>query len=285
MAYFSSFDVSKIGASTLTLSTSGESNIVLNIATMLSPESLGATPYNSVFNHVVSREWGGLGPFGNFTQPIYYASYSFLFSVQSYLRALATTATWTNPNSITLSLNTTTWHLTFAYSNSFTAINFGNTETRRLFGFSGNFSGSSASVTGSELPKYIIVPEIDGASSATPVFEEGSVSSVAHSGGGRSYSLSRSTTSRSREWVQQYETKVKTFRPFAAAAPNEFTYQHLFEHCRAGYPFGVYGGFGENVYEAYVFRSGAESFRANPATPGNADQFHVPFKAYALARL
>jgi hypothetical protein len=280
MAYFSSFDVSQIGASTLTLSTSGKSDIVLDIASMKSPVSLGETEFDTVFNHVVSKDWVSFGP--NSDYPLSTISYSFMFAVQFRLRALATAASWTSPSSIALSINTTTWHLSIAYPTLLTAITFGNTETRRLFGFTGNFSGSSASRTGTEVPKYIIVPEVDGASSATHVYEQDDVSSSAYSGGGRGYAISRGSNPRMRDWTQQYETKAKTFRKFAAAAPAEFTYQQMFEQCRSGYPFGVYGGFGEEQYQAYALRGGGDSFVARPATPGNADQFHIPFKAYAL---
>jgi hypothetical protein len=282
MAYFSSFDVTQIGASTITLSTAGKSSIAVNIASLTSPVSLGETAFDHVFNHVVSRDWAGFGPNNDF-QLLTSCSYSFMFAVQLYLRSAASLASWTSPNSIALSINTTTWHMTIAYPTALTAITFGNTETRRLFGFSGNFAGSSASVTGSEVPKYIIVPEVDGASSATHVYEQDDVSSVAYSAGGRGYSMSRGSNPHLRDWTQQYETKAKTFRKFAAAAPNETTYQLLFENCRLGYPFGVYGGFGEEQYQAYILRSGGEAFSAKPATPGNANQFHIPFKAYAMA--
>lgn len=281
MAYFASFDMTRIGASTLMLSTAGKPDVTLNLTTLSWPNAYTTT--TRVFNHAVALNMPSLGPYSE-EFPLQSSADTFLNAVQFYLRALASTATWTSPSSITLSLNTTTWLLTFSYSASFTAITFGNTETRRLFGFSGAFSGSSASVTGSDVPKYIIVPDVDGASSATPVLEEGTVSSSAYSGGGRGYALSRSTNRRMRKWTQQYEPKGKTFRKFALSIPNEFTYQHLFEQGRAGYPFGVYGGFGENVYEAYVFRAGQESFHATPATPGNPNQFHIPFDAYALGR-
>jgi len=281
MAYFSSFDVSRIGASTITLSTPGESNISVNIATMKSPVSLGETAYNTVFNHVVSRDWPGFGPDLDF--PLLFKSYSFMVAVQLYLRSAASTATWTSPNSIALSINTTTWHLTIAYPTGLTAITFGNTETRRLFGFGGNFSGSSSSVTGSEVPKYILVPDCDGASSASHIYEQEAISSSAYSGGGRGYALSRGSNKRMRDWTQQYEPKARTFRKAAAAVPDEFTFEQLFENCRAGHPFGVYGGFGEEQYQAYILRNGGESFRANPATPGNSNQFHIPFKTYAMA--
>lgn len=281
MAYFSSFDTAQIGASTLTLSTSGKSNISIDLAFFAWPNQFGTNV--SVFNHVVASDWTGMGPFQEY--PLYsMPSDSFCDAVETMLRSLATTATWTNPNSINVLLNTTTWLCSFTYSNSLTAITFGNTETRRLFGFSGNFSGSATSVTGTEVPKYIIVPTVNGASSTTPVFEQESISSFAYSGAGRPYALSRSTNQRMRTWVQQYETKARTFRRSAAAAPNEFTFQHLFENCRARYPFGVYGGFGSNNYEAYILRAGSESFHPYPASPGNSNQFHIPFEAYAMAR-
>lgn len=282
MAYFSSFDTTKIGASTLTLSTSGKSNISVTIASMQSPVSLGETANNTVFNHVVSRDWVGVD--SEYNAPLQYYSYSFLYAIQFYLQAAATTASWTSPSTLTLALNTTTWLLTFSYPSALTGITFGNTETRRLFGFAGNFSGSSTGVSGSEVPKYIIVPTIDGASMATPIFEQDADSSAAYSGGGRFYGVSRSGGKRMRDWTQQFQSKASTFRRFAAAAPNEFTFQDLFEHCRTGYPFGVYAGFGDNQYEAYAFRDGSDSFHPTPATPGNADQFHIPFRAYALGR-
>lgn len=284
MAYLSSFDLARIGVSTLSLSTAGKSDISINLSSFKYPNTYsGLTQNITVFNHVVAGDWVGVGPFAEF-QLAGIPSDGLLEAIKFRLQSLATSATWTSPSSINVSINTTTWLVTFAYASSLTAVTFGNTETRRLFGFSGAFSGSSTSVTGSDVPKYIIVPTVDGASSATAIFEEGALSSAAYSGGGRGYSLSRSTNKRMRDWTQQYEPKTRTFRKFAAGIPNEFTYQDLFESNRAGYPFGVYGAFGENVYEAYVFRGGSEAFHAVPATPGNANQFHIPFKAYAVGR-
>ena len=182
MAYLASFDLAQIGASTLLLSTSGHADIGVDLSSFAYPNvySEAFTTPCTVFNHVVAGDWPGFGPDPDERPLQSFPGDSLLDALGSRFQALATTATWSSPSSLVITLNPATWRITFAYANSFTAIAFGNTETRRIFGFSGDFSGSSASVTGGELPKYIIVPEVDGASSATPVIEEGAISSAAY---------------------------------------------------------------------------------------------------------
>lgn len=280
MAYLASFDLDTIGAGLVTLSTSGKSDIAVNLSTWDQPNYFGTA--TTKFNHVIGHlNAPALGSFYEITMPAMPAL-GLLASLTFAFRDAADTATWTDPNSIFLSIDTTTWLVSFFYSGNLTGITFGNTETRRLFGFSGNFSGSSATVTGTQVPKYIIVPVVDGASSATPRYEQGSVGSAAYSGTGRPYSVARSSSVKLRDWTQQYETKGKTFRQFSLAIPDEFTWQHFFEQGRAGLPFGVYGGFGNSQYEAYLFRAGSESFHPYPAVPGSSNQFHIPFRTYAL---
>jgi hypothetical protein len=281
MAYLASFDIHDIGGGTITLSTAGESDISVNLNTYDAANWFGTL--TTKFNHVLNSGYDSFDLFAQ-NKLLTLPTLGLLDQLTLEFRAAATTATWSSPSSINISINTTTWLVTFSYAGSFTAIQFGNTETRRLFGFAGNFSGSSASVTGSDVPKYILVPDVDGASNATPVYELGATSSAAYSGGGRPYGLTRSSSKTQRDWVQQYETKGKVFRPFALSIPNEFTWQHFFEQGRAGTPWAVYGGFGDDQFEAYAFRAGDEAFHPYPATPGNANQFHIPFRTYALGR-
>lgn len=282
MAYFASFDTVRGGAGTVTLATPGKTSIVINLTTFWTESGAVKT----TFNHWVNAAFSTFGPYGELPLKGVLPSQSFLSAIQTTAQAQATTLAWASPGTISVGFNTTTWRVTFAYPTGFSAINFSNTETRRLFGFAGNFSGASSSVVGTETPKYVIIPTINGASSASIIYEDDATSSNASSAGGRPYGLSRSGTMRRREWVQQYESKARTYRMFAAAPPNEFTYQHLFEACRTGLPFGVYEGFdpGENPLHAYQFRPNAESFRAKPATPGNANQFHIPFDTFAIGR-
>lgn len=278
--YFGSFDLSRISPGSIELGTTGFPNIQLNLATLTYIN--GYLTYPSVFNHVITCNFLGLDrertlllgkmPFVTF----------YVAAAQA-LRTLATDAGWTNPTAITFGFNASTRKPTLAYSEGFTVISFSNAVGRRLFGLAANYSGPSVtSVTADQAASHTLAATLTGPSSMTPLLEDEPMSSMAYSGGGRVYALSRTGTVTRAQWIQQYEPQAKTFRRYAGAAPDEYTFQNLFEDCRAGTPFCTYDTDGSGVRDAWVFEAGQECFHPQAATPGNADQFHIPFNVIAM---
>ena len=277
MFYAASFDVSDIdnALGIVRFSTAGKPSIDVDLAQLRSPDSFGKpTP---VLSHLIdpallrghdyhrSNVLGGAA-----TQPL-----AALF--QAALRTAAQTATWTDFLSLGLifdpSVNPPRY--VFTYSPRFTGIQFLTPASRQLFGFSSDFAGSGSPVLSTRTPLYVVVPTIDGASDVTVDYEPDAVSSLASSGAGVSYGMSRYSSQIWRDWIQQYEKKAKTWREFADPS-HPYTFQHLFEDSR-GAPFLVYGGgFGSSAQEAFFLRD--PFFEAKRSVPGEDDHWHIPFK-------
>lgn len=283
MAYYCSFDARDLPSGTVTLTKSGGGSI------SLTPRAVNGTNANNTattfFNFVLTNRWLGFDV-GRTLHLSTLASLTFFEQAMLTLRVTAGVAGWSSPETLDVIFNPATRRARVSYPGGLTAVTFSNDSMRRLFGFAANFSGSATTVTGGELPTYIIEPTIDGASSASPVYEDEPLCNLAYSANGRSFSLGRTVCPMFRDWVQQYETPTKVFKRFALVdAPDQFTYQDLFTTCRTRLPFAVFDGFSDAVYSAYAFADGEDAFVPLPATPGSADQFHVAFKTLALARV
>lgn len=276
MAYAATVDVSDVahGFSTVALSRSGSSTISVNVAT-LSTTSGGIV--KTWFNHAISS-----GTYSVYGKPDVatsspaltdLASSSLPVALRNALVTAATTASWPSPSNINVQFSNTTMRYTFSHSGALTAVTFGNVKTRSLFGFGGNFSGSSASVVGDDLPDFIVEPTVDGASDVSPDYEPEAISNAAYSGGGRHYGMSRFDQPIYRDWVQKFETKGQTFRMFRSGL---YTLQDLFESCRSGKPFAVLNGFIDGDINAFYLRE--PEFAPVRASDGNDAQYHVPFK-------
>lgn len=282
MAYYSSFDARDIPPGSVSITKSGGGTISNSPTTVN-----GTNGYNTpttFFNYVLTSRWFGFD-LGKTLHLKALCTLTFHEQMMLTLRAAASLAGWSDPDDVDVIFNPGTRRVHVSYSGGITAITFSNDAVRRLFGFASDFSGSATTVTGTQLPMYIVEPTINGASSASVVGERDASCNLAYSANGRSFSIGRTVTPMYRNWVQQYETRAKSFRRFNAGAPAEFTYQDLFETCRTRLPFAVLDGFNDAIYSAYGFEDQEDSFAPEPAVPGSADQFHIDFKTLALARI
>lgn len=281
MFYAACFDVADTLANygTITFSTSGKSNAVVTISALGNGNTYG--DLQNWLNPVLTGGWLSVD-WRDTNLLRAQAGVSFPAQVQSALRAAATVSSWTSPSNITVTFNATTNppRYEFAYPTGFTAITFSQTSGRNLLGFSGNFSGSSALVTGTLTPSTVIVPSQPGASMVTPDYEPKPLGGVGCAGNGTVFGVHRYTSEILRDWFQQYETKAKTYREFAGGGALSF--QGLYEAARHAYPFAVCNGFGQSYHEAFFLRDAR--FSPKRASPGNDAQFHIPFHAVVAGR-
>lgn len=278
-AYLGGFDCADTanGFSTIQVATSGKTTISVNLAALSSTTTDGSST-TTVYSH-----YGvGLGDMlsedrrGSNGMATSYASVGFAVLVQNALQAAATAAGWAGTAAnIVCSFNAITLFYTFSYSATAT-FTFGNTSTRVLFGYGGTSLSGASSYVGTLLPNFVIRPLLTATSSSTTNYEPDSISSQAVSNAGTAFGLDRSAVPLYRDWVQQYETKAHTLRR-SAASTEPFTFQELFESCRASLPFVVMNGFGDGIDEAFRFRP-ESTWKPERASDGNDAQFHIPFK-------
>lgn len=177
---------------------------------------------------------------------------SFAAAVQTALQAVNA--------GFTCSFSTTTRRYTIANASNFTLTWTGvsGTNLRDALGFTGNV-GSTTSTTGTACPLYLIVPQIDGRSQFTDVYEPDDITEEAVSDGGTDYGVSRDTTELWCDWVQSMETKEAMLtRSASTSAP--WTWQDFFSHCRSEHPFAVQDADGEQY--AYRLRADGSSFNS-----------------------
>lgn len=283
--YSASFDIDdpKYGFSTIALSRSGSSTISVNIGNLTGTTGDASYVYNTVFNHYPTPLSDALGPDAveNAGLANTQVAYSFAFLVQSYLRSAATVAGWPSPNNITVSFSTSTLRYTIAHSGALTAITFGNGLTGSLFGMS-NFSGSSSSVVGANLPRHIIQPILDDVSTTNDgvMYEPRGIAATARLSNGRQFSLTRPCVPIYRDWTQQFENKARTYR--LNNVSHGYSHQQLFEDCRSVHPFVLVDAFNDGFDSVYYLRSdGADFGKGVVQRAGGSEddaQFHVAYR-------
>lgn len=163
----------------------------------------------------------------------------------------------------TCTYNSTTHAYTIANPSNFTLTWTGTAgiNLRDTLGFSGNV-GSTTSATSTLRPLYLIVPQINGRSQFTDVYEPDDIAEEAMSDGGTDYVVTRDIDQDSGlwcDWVQSMETKAATLtRSASASVP--WTWQAFFAHCRGEHPFVVQDADGEQY--AYRLRADGASFNS-----------------------
>ena len=288
-SYYASFDVSdpSFALGTITLSRSGSSNIVVNLANITATAASGTATVKKFCHYSAT----GLG--NTITQDRYltaamaqsWSTQSFAGVVTTFLVAAAVTAGWPNPSSVICSFNMTTLRYTFTHTSAFTAIAWSQPAGRSLFGFVSNFSGSSTSVAGTAVPHFAIQPtQPDICTVGSDDFlnyEPNEVSSTAVSQSGMFFGMSRTASVIFRDWVQQYETKEKTLR-LSAASTHTYTFEAFIQDCRSHSPFVVFNSLGTSSGgEVFGFRKeGAHTGKQiiQRASDGNDAAFHIKIK-------
>ncbi len=289
MLYLAAFDVveanSFYGFGTLTVSTAGESDVVVTLGSVTATSvdgDAGATTFwtwDDATASCVDQSPHAQTRFGSF------AAITWAAALEDALQAAATAAGWA-AKVPSVSLSTTTGFYTFTVATVNSAWAWSTANGRALFGFSGN-SSSAASHVGTRTPLYAINPSLPSVSDPSLNYEPDAIGNRVASDNGAGFGLARRVSPLYRDWRQEYETKEKTMR-LQAASTHPFTFQHLFEHCRGVYPFAVYdGGFHEteSTAEVFTFREEGIPFVPERATPGNDAQLHVPFRCVVEGNL
>ncbi len=283
--YMPTFDVADptYGFSTITMSTAGKTNISVDVAALAVLNGSSTRVVSLLCHHTTPlTNINGEDVDGNEGALISMAQSPISSLLQAALRTDATAKSWTSPSSITVSFSMTTFVYTIAYSGAaITAISWANAQTRALFGYASNFSGSSNSVASTLTPRFVITPTLDAVSVDTdplnvdvPDLTASAVNSV-----GQSWGLFRSTQPFYRSWRQEFETKAKTLRQ-AASTSHPSTFQELFEVCRTTRPFVVVDGWGDGRTEMFYLKPSSSAWKPERAGGLTNDaQFHVAFDA------
>lgn len=253
MLYSAAFDLrdGRQGFGTVTLTKSGESDLVLD----LTEDVIGSgfSGASQVFNH-----YGFNDVIGEDLQPLE-ATYGlsnavFCVAMTNALQAAAVDASWPDPLDLYCAFDGVRYTFGYSEGNTFNGLVFSNTQTQRLFGFTGNFSGTSSSEEGTALPNYLIQPALTAVTMSGDdgyIYEPRGISSAKVSASGTQYGLPRALAPVYRNWIQQAEPRAKTIRGVEDAS-HPGTHQLLFESCRSVYPFIVIDGFGDDY--TYLFR-------------------------------
>jgi hypothetical protein len=277
--YFGAFDVSKLALGTLTLSTAGHSDIVVNLSNVTAPDA------NSVasprFFHL---DWTGTmivrGPDPAGSRRLKdFASLSYGDALNAALEAAATAASWPSSSSLTFDWDSTSFfNYVITYDASVTAV-FSTAAGAAFLGFASTTPAAGTTVIGTHCPMYVVSPTLSSTSPSGPDYEPAAIANHLETEDGSGYGMTRGITPIYSDWVQQFEKREKAERAFALAA-HPWTLQHLVESCRGQWPFAVQlGSEIDPDIKVYFLRSEGTVWKPLYASPGNAAQLHVPFKA------
>jgi len=280
MMYYAGFKLSAVaGLGTLTLGTSGKSNLVITLGTMTENDADGSA--TSLMFHAPAGPAYTAEDGSGSSRLREYAVAHFSEVLEAAIRVAATSATWTTPNGLTVTIAEATGIITFAYSVQNFTLTWSTAAGRAMCGFAANQSGAQSYV-GTVVPTYCISPTLPAASNNTPNYELSSIANRVITDEGQGAGVSRFSSPLIRDWTQQFETKEKTFAANAAST-HPWTFEHMFRHCRGQYPFAVVDGFGGSTDEAFFFRTEGTIWRPDRASDGNDAQFHIPFQTYVEA--
>lgn len=287
--YIAAFDRALLTLGTMTLADGVNGNIVVDLDAIAAndangdsstvffhntPPQLFETAFESEdayednrLTHVATQPWG--------------------LAVTEEIQSQATANSWTDPGLLATAIAADDGFYFIGYSSgggNF-SITWSAAAGRALFGFAANVSGAS-SYTGTIVPTYIVKPDLEAVSNATPNFEAEGRASMAVNAAGGAFSTGRYRPVHMRHWVQQFESKALVWIAEAAAAHPE-THQSLHDHCvDGGFAFIVYdGGFGIDDAEAFMFAQDGLEFAPQFAADQWSDFFHVPYRCLVMGRV
>lgn len=251
MLYLLAFDLKSDrlpALGTLTLATSGQTDIVVDLTAVSGPTT-AAAPDNvsNVFFHWASIEAGPIhiratdrsGELRR--EDISY--YGFEQSLTLYVNAQG----W--PGTFTIYLDLATGLVTAAYSGGNFSMTWSTAAGRALCGFSANQSGDDQ-YTGTVVPMFVVKPTSIGAVSmpSRKTRERGGLSAVRADGGGGS-SLGRYVSAQRIKFVQQYEDPARVESELARPGPTDWSssthptaLEDVFDQAASGLPFILHDG-------------------------------------------
>lgn len=289
--YMPFFDVtdSDIGLSSITFSTAGESDVVINLSALRANDEDSNS--SAIFSHYLHSNITSFDSFSvdRFT---HYARSNFATALETAARAAM--SAWPTSSNFNCDFSNVTGLITFSYSQNF-GVSFGISWPNALMlGFTtpdGFFlpaalSGAS-SYTGQSSPTFCINSTLTDVSYESGVYEPDGLGNhvINDTGGGNS--LARTQAPLYNDWEQEFESNAKTYRASAHYLINPtatFPHQSLYEQCRKGFPFVLYGddrvGVSNGVAEVYSLRDDGMAFKPQRHTPGSGTQFRIPYRCH-----
>lgn len=284
--YLAPFDTgnARLNLGTLTLSTAGKPDVVVDLTDIAQNNSQLFLHYNGV---------GGSGWCTSVDESesatlLEFAQYGFDVALTDAIQDEATAQGWTSPSNLTASFrrDNTPIGYRLRYSGSTITATWSTAGGRALMGFSANVAVAAETLLADVVPTHCIVPTLEFSSDDSTRDEAENIANHVRPDDNSSGSgTSRYVAPIVADWMQKFETKEKSER-LSAASSHPWTFQKLFEYCRGEYPFFVayyrstaHGG------EAFSFVSRGTRFRHERASGGNDAQFHILFECYALGTL
>lgn len=175
----------------------------------------------------------------------------------------------------TVTFDETTLKYTISHAANFSMVFAGTaqgTHTKNLLGFSGNKSGANTYT--SDYACYYAIAGTQGGLSMPKEYQPSGMAVDAEANDGSPYMHGRATAVRYKDFVIQFEPLAKV-RSREAATAVPWTWEHFFDHCRAGHPFVVIED-GENTI--HTLRADGASWDPANAEPDIETWFHVPFR-------
>jgi hypothetical protein len=283
--YHAPFNVSRadLGFGTITMSTAGESDIVVNLATLTGSNDDG-TGTSSWFWHYQGSGSGSPGwcIASDITEGARLKHHSrtpFHQALQTALQAAATTATWTNPSGLTVAFRRQDNPISyrFEYSEANFSITWSTAAGMALCGFAGNVSGDD-SYQGVNVPTYVTTPTLEFTSLDSPDMEDEEVGNhMTPDDNSAGFGVSRYVARVRCNWIQQFNEREVTERRHAvSAAP--WTLQDLVQYCRGEIPFSIAtttrGTTGDDID---FFSLQKTAWKPERASVADGQRFHVPF--------
>ncbi len=283
--YEAPFDVanSALGLGTLTLSTAGESDIVVTLSTLTSGGYSRFWHYKGDSGNSWLRSVDKRRAFMLTTE----AQYSFDVALTTALQAAATTATWPNPSDLTVSFRRENTPIGYRirYTGSTITAAWSTDAGRALMGFQANVGTPAETLLADAVPTYVIVPNLLFTSDDTMYFEPtGSATHVTPDDNSGGMGWARYMATVYQDWVQQFESKEKVDWMFATAA-HPWTFRDLFDYCRGDVPFALCS------YRATTLGGTVHMLRMpqwdapERASSNNDAQFHVAFKTDVIGEM
>lgn len=299
MFYAAGFDASKLPLGTLTMATAGKTSIVLNLSTgVLGNDASSATTSKFFHLHNFTTTAAFVDLYGENRSNLLptWSGVCYIRALRTALRAAATTNSWTSPSGIDCTISLTTGFITISYPTANFSLTWSLKAGRDLLGFSADQSGAT-SFTGTQVPDYLLKPNLDFCSDITRFYESGSIATraVPDDAISEGFGMSRGRAPLYCEWTQQYlPENLVDDTSVSLSSTTPFNMARLRKHCRGHFPFMIYNGMPtHNVITSgsvvaadtlvFAFLSESTQHKTDPASDNNWAQTHVRFKCQALA--
>lgn len=285
--YHAFFDVRDV-TGTITLRTAGETDIVITLSSVRGLDEDGEN--SAIFNHYHHTGLAGSDPAA--TQRYrHFARTSLGVRLQQLIRDQMTTLGWSLPSFFFCLLSTSGLY-SFVWPVANFEVEFSDDNAALIMGFDpGALSlppvlTGAQSYTGTRAPYYSIISTMQDVSFEECFTEPDGIANAPITDEGSAHTLSRYSAPQFKDWVQQYETRDRTFRladGYQILTTSPFSHQHLYEHCRTkSMPFLLWGehreGGTNGVAQLCRLRSDGLSFQPKRAAPGHGDMFNIPYR-------